>query len=180
MIESFLDELDKIAAAKWFTNLADAVMGPPVEHQSRMVDYFFSTRAGPDKWDKFLKNIRSRGFLDQIRSHPLADDKLRLHAESMHDLSRGQTIQKMRSMTKPGLSYEVRKIAPGTFGCTCPDWRYVGSVRPGYECKHIRAFKSGLSKVGSALRLLPFITRVAVTEKAKDLEAQKRRRRAIW
>ena len=42
-------------------------------------------------------------------------------------------------------SNEIREIPEG-LGCTCPDWRFNGSIKPGYKCKHVQAHQAGLVK----------------------------------
>ena len=107
-----------------------------------LAEYHFSPKAGDDKWDKFVKNVRDPKFVEAIASHPQADRKLVQHTKSMYEMSRGPTVGKVKSFRLPGRSYEVKKI-PGGLACTCPDWRFKGSVNPGYECKHIRAYRAG-------------------------------------
>jgi hypothetical protein len=77
-----------------------------------------------------------------LAQHKKADPKLIQHTQSMHALAKGKTVGKIQSSTLSGKTYEVRKI-PAGFACQCNDWRYKGSVTPGYECKHIRAYKAG-------------------------------------
>lgn len=110
-----------------------------------LADYHFSPKAGDDKWDKFVKNVRDPKFVEAIAAHPQADRQLVQHAKSMYEMSRGPTVGKVQSSRLPGRSYEVKKI-PGGLACTCPDWRFKGSVNPGYECKHIKAHRAGKAK----------------------------------
>jgi len=37
-------------------------------------------------------------------------------------------------------------LSDGSLGCTCPDWRYVGTMKPKYKCKHILAYEAGKVK----------------------------------
>ena len=105
-------------------------------------DYHFSAKSGGDRWDKFEKNVRDPKYVASIISHPLADEKLIQHTKSMHELSRGSTVGKVLSFRLPGKSYEIREVSGG-LACTCPDWKFKGSINPGYECKHVRAHLSG-------------------------------------
>lgn len=133
-LHAFFDELTKIAAEK------------PSDVSSRVwrnVEYQFSEKAGPEKWDKLVQRSSNPNFVDAISRHPNSDEKLIRHVLGMHALAKGQTLTKVRSMTSPGKSYEVRKTSLG-LACTCPDWRFRGSLSPGYECKHIRSSKTGL------------------------------------
>jgi hypothetical protein len=134
-IAAFADELIKIAAV------------PSERKAERRADYLFSPKAGADKWDKFLKHVRSPVYAEKVIDRAAEDPKLVRHTQSMHGLSKGKVLGKVRSESRPGLSYEIRKMPDGRLGCTCPDWRFVGSVDPGYDCKHLRAFRAGKSKV---------------------------------
>lgn len=109
----------------------------------RRVDYHFSPKAGPDRWNKFTRNVRSPDFLTRLEQHPEADPKLIQHARSMNALSHGRTMGVINSARLPGRTYEVKKLGNGSMGCTCNDWRFKGSVSPGYQCKHIRAYRVG-------------------------------------
>lgn len=111
----------------------------------RRAEYHFSSQAGPDRWDKFVRNVESPGFVGAIARHKKADPKLVTHAQSMHELVTGSTVGKVQSATRPGKSYEIKKV-PGGLGCTCPDWRFVSSVKPKHECKHIRAHRAGKAR----------------------------------
>ena len=137
---AFADELIKIAVV------------PSGKKVERRVDYLFSAKAGPDKWDKFLKHIRSPDYAEVVVDRAAEDPKLVRHAQSMHGLARGRALGKVRSARLPGRSYEIRKMKDGRLGCTCPDWRFVGSVEPGHDCKHIKAFRAGKSKVSDVLQ----------------------------
>lgn len=146
-LASFADELEKTAllGELWRKVVSIFSTHPSPERPEKIqlrVDYHFSPKAGDDKWDKLMQHSRSIEFVKKLEEHPDADSKLIMHARSMHDLSHGKTLGKIKSTRLPGRSYEIRKT-PGGMACTCPDWRFVGSVNPGYECKHIRAFKRG-------------------------------------
>jgi hypothetical protein len=141
---AFRDELTKIAG---FASTLVALLGEkkPTEREQQRVEHFFSPKAGGDKWDRFVRWTHSPGFVKQLKTHPESDEKLLLHALSMHQLQRGRPVGKVKSSTTPGKSYEIRKL-PNGLGCTCPDWRFKGSVNPGYRCKHIRAHEKGKAK----------------------------------
>jgi hypothetical protein len=176
--EAMADELEKTA----LLSLRD-VLGKITDlfrseesKAKRRVDYHFSPKAGPEKWDKFLKNVRSKDFVKLIQDNPLADEQLKAHAASLHALSRSKTVGKVESAKLPGMKYEIRELPDGSLGCTCPDWRFVGSLKPGYECKHIRAFKEGKTKAASVGGLLSFLARNEYNTKVKPAIAQARRR----
>jgi hypothetical protein len=152
-LAAFQDELEKTALLSelWHKviSIFSSTPSQPDKAQQR-VDYHFSPRAGRDRWDKLVRNARSSEFVQKLEEHPEADPKLIQHARSMHDLSHGKTIGKIKSTRLPGRSYEIRKTQTG-LACTCPDWRFVGSVNPGYECKHIRAFKRGKTEADNGV-----------------------------
>ena len=143
--QAFEDELSKIAGlGDLWQSFLDVFRSKDTKAKRR-VEYHFSPKAGPDKWNKLIKNVRDDKFLKQLAKHPDSDEKLILHAKSMRDLSKGTPVGKIRSSRLAGQTYEIKKT-PGGLACTCPDWRFKGSVNPGYQCKHIRAFKQGKTK----------------------------------
>ena len=141
-LSAFNDELEKISGLKdWWQGFLDVFRSQDAKVKRR-VDYHFSPQAGPDKWDKFVRNSEDPKFVNQLAKHEESDPQLVQHAKSMYHLSKGAPEGVIQSMSLPGRTYEIRKIPRG-LGCTCPDWRYKGSVNPGYECKHIKAHKAG-------------------------------------
>ena len=101
-------------------------------------------------WDLFIaRAANSQDFIKQLKRSKKAPDKDLLHAVSMAALDKGPTLGEIESESNPGVKYQIRKIPGDTFACTCNDWRFKGSVNPGYECKHIRAHRKGLNKVAS-------------------------------
>lgn len=118
----------------------------------RKVDYLFSSKAGPDKWDKFVKHVRSPVYAEKVVDRASSDPKLVRHTQSMHGLSRGKTLGKIKSSRLPGRTYEVKKMKDGRLGCSCPDWRFKGSVNPGHDCKHIKAFRAGKVRADDVLQ----------------------------
>ncbi len=145
---AFVDELAGIEMAKT-AGLRDLwqrfvdLFRVPDEKAKRRVEYHFSPKAGSDKWNKFAKNIRDPNFVERLSKHPDADSTLITHAKALHGLSRSPTVGKIKSSRLPGRTYEIRDLGGGNLGCTCNDWRFKGSLSPGYECKHIRAHKQG-------------------------------------
>lgn len=139
---AFSEEMQKIAGfGEWWQRVLDFFRGEDTKSKRR-VDYFHSGKAGKDRWNKFPRDVASEGYLKQLKKHEKTDDKLKLHATSMHELSKGKVVGKIQSSRLPGRTYEIKKISGG-LGCTCNDWRFKGSVTPGYACKHIRAYKEG-------------------------------------
>jgi len=143
-LSSFTDELSKYAGLKGFLGKLKDLWQPASKVQARQVERFFASQS-PRKWDTFLSNVKTQGFLHQLAEHPLTDSTLLTHAQSMHNLVNGQPIAVIKSSS--GQKYEIIRMLGGDLGCTCNDWRFKGSVLPGYECKHIRAYKAGEDKV---------------------------------
>lgn len=152
-LASFQDELTKMAGLGelWDKLLNLFPIGrlvakkDPKTKADLLAEYHFSPKAGDDRWDKLSKNVRDPKYVASITKHPMADEKLVQHVKAMHDMSRGATVGKIQSSRLPGRSYEIKEISNG-LACTCPDWRFKGSVNPGYECKHIRAHHAGKAR----------------------------------
>lgn len=104
----------------------------------------------PAKWDQFIaRAAKSPEFIRQLERSKKVPRKDVIHAVNMAGLQKGPTVGEVESESSSGDKYQIRKLPSGDLACTCGDWRYKGSVTPGYECKHIRAHKKGLSKVAS-------------------------------
>ena len=106
-------------------------------HQ-KQIDSLFK-RESPTKWDGFKDSVKSKEFVSTLKKDPRSDPKLILHAEKMHALHNGQEVGKVPGSR--GKTYSIKKLSDGTLGCTCNDWRYVRSVTPGSNCKHINEYK---------------------------------------
>jgi hypothetical protein len=145
-LAAFGDEMTKIAGFRELVRRFRDIFRPQDERVQRRVDYFFSPKVGPEKWDYMPRYAREQKFVDAISASPLADDKLKVHVQAMHDLSRAKPVGRIGSSKEPGKTYEIRELPDGSLGCLCGDWRYVGTVTPGYECKHIQAYKAGESR----------------------------------
>ena len=142
-LTAFRDELSKIAGlGNLWQRVLDTFRPEEEAKVRRRVEYHFSPKAGPEKWDKLVRRARDQKFVDAISQHPDSDEKLVQHAKSMHELSRGKTLGKIQSERLPGRTYEVRET-PSGLACTCPDWRYRKSVSSDAECKHIKAHNMG-------------------------------------
>jgi hypothetical protein len=144
-LNALADELEKIGFMEGLWKGITSLFQSDTDKAKSRVDYFFSPKAGPDKWDKFAKNVKSKEFVAQLAQNPNADPTLVQHAEAMHDLENGKTVGKILSSRLPGKSYEIKETGRG-LACTCPDWKFVGSLRPGYKCKHVTAHEQGLAK----------------------------------
>jgi len=142
VLTAFGDELQKIAGVKdWWNKFTDLFRSQD-EKVKRRVDYHFSPKAGPDKWTKLIQHSKDPKFVATFARDARSSDQDTLHVQRMGELARGRTVAKIQSDRLPGRSYEVR-VVPGGFACTCPDWRFKGSINPGYMCKHIRAYEEG-------------------------------------
>ena len=89
-----------------------------------------------EKWDSFADKTKDKSFVQAVQNDPRSDDKLKMHAERLNQLHNGKPVSTVTGSR--GKSYTVILLPSGDFGCTCNDWRYKGSVNPGYQCKHIR------------------------------------------
>lgn len=179
-----IDELKKEAFFRELWEKAKDFFGGEKRRAKRRADYLFSPKAGPDKWTSLPRNASSAEFVKRVQASPEADDKLKMHVQSLHDLSKGRTVTKVKSKTSPGKTYEVKKLPGGGMGCTCNDWRYKGSVNPGYECKHIRAAKSGLTKAAAfSTQTAAFFDEMRAIQRAKDIKVEKdraKRNERVW
>ena len=128
---SFSDELQKIAGLTDLWQRFMDVFRSDDEKVQRRVNYQFSPKAGPDKWEKLVRHSRDPSFVKGVTKHPDSDSQLVQHVQSMHELSRGAPVGKIQSATSPGKTYEIRTLSSGGLGCQCGDWRFKGSVTPG-------------------------------------------------
>ena len=171
-----IEDLKKEAFFKELWEKAKDLFGGEKRRSKRRVAYHFSPKAGTEKWQKFPRNASSKEFVKRIQEHPQADDKLKLHVKSLHDLSKGKTLAKVQSTSGAGKKYEIKKLSGGGVGCTCNDWRYKGSVTPGYQCKHIRAAKAGLVKAAAMdVQTKAFFDEMRSIQRAKDMAVEKER-----
>ena len=112
--------------------------------QKHVSEHYDSDR--PD-WNLFVaRAANSPEFIRQLKKGKKPQKDV-LHAVSMAALDQGPTLGTVESEKNPGVQYQIRKLPNDRYGCTCNDWRYKGSVNPGYECKHIKAHREGLNKV---------------------------------
>ena len=91
-----------------------------------------------DRWDSFADKTKDPSFVKAVQNDPRSDDKLKLHAERLNQLHSGKNVALIQGSR--GKTYQVSKLPTGDYGCTCNDWRYKGSVNPGYRCKHIKEY----------------------------------------
>jgi len=89
-----------------------------------------------DKWDSFADKTKDSSFVQAVKNDPRSDDKLKMHTERLHAMHQSKTVAQIRG--SKGKTYSVSKLGNGDYACTCNDWKYKGSVNPGYKCKHIR------------------------------------------
>lgn len=147
-LSAFEDEMSKIAGFKDLLQKVLDLFRKPEDRASRKADYFFSPKAGDDRWTKLPNQARSQSFVDAIAAHPSADEKLKAHVQGLHDLGHGKPVAKIKSTKSMGKTYEIRRLPGGGLGCQCGDWKFRGTVIPGYECKHIKEYRS--SRGGAA------------------------------
>lgn len=123
------------------------------------------------RWKNLPRNAGSLEFVEAINKHKDADQKLRSHVQSMHELTKGKTIGKVESSGGGGKSYEIKLLPSKNYGCTCNDWRYKGTTNPGYKCKHILKFEAGQSKLAASI-----FDKFRKKQIEKELELEKERR----
>ena len=88
------------------------------------------------QWDSFADKTKDPSFVKAVQNDPRSDKKLKLHAKRLNELHSGKVVSTVTGSR--GKSYTVVLLPSGDYGCTCNDWRYKGSVTPGYMCKHIK------------------------------------------
>lgn len=90
------------------------------------------------KWDDFADKAKDKDFVKAVKNDPRSDDKLKLHTERLHQHHNSKQLAVVSG--NKGKTYAVTRLPSGDFGCSCNDWRYKGSVTPGYRCKHIKEY----------------------------------------
>ena len=146
--------------------------GPPYSRFSakREAKRFVASDS-PTKWDSFHANVESPQFVKAIQRDKILPEKLKLHAYAMHHLTVGETVANVEGSS--GKPYDIRALPGGSLGCTCRDWKFRGSVDPGYKCKHLRAHEAGKDKVS-----MDFADSIAAWASESDRIAQSKRRSA--
>ena len=91
-----------------------------------------------EKWDNFADKAKDKSFVQAVKNDPRSNEKLKTHVESLNKLHNGKQVASISG--SKGKSYQVIKMSDGNYGCSCNDWRYKGSVNPGYKCKHIKEY----------------------------------------
>ena len=103
-------------------------------------------------WDRVVSNSSRKSFVKELAGDARADDKLKMHVDSMNRLKTGKVLSTVsgtggsRTARRDGSqSYKIVKLrGSNRLGCTCRDWRFKKSVAAQGEqadCKHIREFK---------------------------------------
>jgi len=103
-------------------------------------------------WDRVVANSSRKSFVKELAGDARADDKLKMHVDSMNRLKTGKVLSTVsgtegsRTARRDGSqSYKIVKLrGSNRLGCTCRDWRFKKSVAAQGEqadCKHIREFK---------------------------------------
>lgn len=139
--------MDKVGGFSALWDRLRDIVYPKARKAKKDVQEHFSSE-DPKKWDQFVAKSPDSEFLRQLEKNKQTDPKLLLHARQMGNLKTGPTLGTVISSSGPG-SYEIKSLPNGMVGCTCNDWRFKGSVTPGYKCKHIKAYEQGLSKAAS-------------------------------
>ena len=91
-----------------------------------------------DKWDAFVESAKDPSFVKAVKNDPRSDDKLVMHTSRMNMMHNGKEVATYNG--SKGGTYSVRRLSDGTYGCTCNHWRYVSSVTPRNQCKHIKKY----------------------------------------
>jgi len=140
--DTVLDELEKMAGLRDLWGRVTDLFRSPEAAQKRRV----ASHVDKPDWNRFVGFSKSKDFVKTLERSGKADKKTVQHAKSMHDLQHAPIVGKVVSKSDSAKKYEVRQLPGGKLGCTCGDWRYKGSVNPGYECKHIKTLKAGKMK----------------------------------
>ena len=90
------------------------------------------------KWDSFADKTKDPSFVKAVQNDPRSDNKLKMHAERLNQLHSSKKVGLVQGSR--GRTYQISILSTGDYGCTCNDWRYKGSVTPGYQCKHIKEY----------------------------------------
>ena len=175
--QSFGDELEKLAILAQLWDRLQDVFSSEKRKAKRDVAQHLKSK-DPAKWDLFVANAaNSPEFLKALERNEGAPAKDVLHAKRMAALNQGSPVGDVESASSPGIKYQVRGIPGGDFACTCGDWRYKGSVNPGYECKHIRAHKQGLNKVAGFNEMTQaFFDELLKMREAQAIDAEENKR----
>lgn len=119
-IPAFSLELAKIARA--------------VSAKDRADDHF---NADVKNWPAFEKNLSKPSFRKAVSKHPAADAKLQKYVENYGGyVASKDVVDKVKSRTEAGKTYEIRKLPSGRLGCGCKDWQFKHSHK-GSDCDHI-------------------------------------------
>ncbi len=108
----------------------------------------FVASADKQKWQGLPDKLNDPVFVRQVRTSRGADTKLKTHVKSLSAVQKAKPVATITG--SQGAKYYIKMLSEGNYGCTCRDWRYRGSVNPGYECKHIKAYKKGKTKVSAS------------------------------
>ena len=115
-----------------------AFYGKKMKDHQKSIDSLHEEES-KEKWDSFADKTKDSSFVRAVKNDPRSDNKLKMHADRLNKLHNGTELASIRG--SKGRAYSVIKLSDGTFGCTCNDWRYKGSVNPSYSCKHIKEYK---------------------------------------
>ena len=115
-----------------------AFYGKKMKDHQKSIDSLHKEES-KSKWDNFADRTKDPSFVKAVKNDPRSNDKLKMHAESLNKLYNGKVVGSVRG--SKNRTYNIINLGNGRYGCTCGDWKYKGSVNPGYECKHITTYK---------------------------------------
>lgn len=114
-----------------------AFYGKDMKKHQKTIDSLHKEES-KQKWDDFADKAKDKDFVKAVKNDPRSDDKLKLHTERLHQHHNSKQLAVVSG--NKGKTYAVTRLPSGDFGCSCNDWRYKGSVTPGYRCKHIKEY----------------------------------------
>jgi hypothetical protein len=112
--------------------------GKNMKKHQKTIDSLHSTE-GKESWDNFANKTKDSSFVEAVKKDPRSGEKLKMHVDRLNQMHSGKEVANISG--SGGKSYTVSVLPTGDYGCSCNDWRYKGSVNPGYACKHIKEYK---------------------------------------
>lgn len=139
------DDSQKVAGLReaW-RSVGDFFRREPAKQRNAAADFLASE--DPDRWQGFLAKVDNPEFVRQLGRVKDVDPKLVAHAQNLHAMKKAPVVHNIEGAS--GKKYDIKKMPGGSLSCTCRDWHFRGTVNPGYECKHIKAYKEGKEKIG--------------------------------
>lgn len=126
-------------------SMADELVKISADLATRKADAFHKT--DEKNWNKFEKDLRSKGFQTAIVKHKKSDAKLKRYAKAYGGFLTSKDVVSGSPSRSSMKNYTIKRLPDGRLGCGCKDWQYKHSHK-GTDCYHIKIFKeSGLAKV---------------------------------